>query len=336
MNKYLTTILLLLLFVACTPKQEKACFIILPDTQTYLEQCPEVLETQFDWIIENKKNIDAVIQVGDLTQENYPAEWWIIKQQFERLSKEGIPYTISLGNHDIGSRPRQCSDIYNTIVANKYLPLEEFKAKSYFGKSADDTTIDNHYITVSAGEMDFLIISLAFGASDDALEWANSVASDNPDKRIILNTHAYLYSDSTLLNEGDYWRPQNYGLSKDTLRTVNDGEGIWNKFVSQHPNIIAVFCGHVLNTGVGTLVSEGVHGNKVHQMLANYQRGVTGSKMGGEGYLRIVTFDKKEQTIDVKTYSTLNREYHPSPEHNFVFKLIDSPQSNPHSPESIQ
>ena len=87
--------------------------------------------------------------------------------------------------------------------------------------------------------------------------------------------------------------------------------------------MIAVFCGHVLKSGVGTLVSIGKEGNKVYQMLANYQRGVEGSRLGGEGYLRIVTFNRKTREIDVKTYSTWNKAYHPSEHHNFKFKEVD-------------
>ena len=121
----------------------------------------------------------------------------------------------------------------------------------------------------------------------------------------------------------DWWRPQGYGIGKESGRTVNDGAGIWEKLLLKHRNVIAVFCGHVLKSGVGTLVSIGKEGNKVYQMLANYQRGVEGSRLGGEGYLRIVTFNRKTREIDVKTYSTWNKAYHPSEHHNFKFKEVD-------------
>ena len=61
----------------------------------------------------------------------------------------------------------------------------------------------------------------------------------------------------------------------------------------------------------------------MYQMLANYQRGVEGSRLGGEGYLRIVTFNRKTREIDVKTYSTWNKAYHPSEHHNFKFREVD-------------
>ena len=49
---------------------------------------------------------------------------------------------------------------------------------------------------------------------------------------------------------------------------------------------------------------------------------MTGSKMGGEGYLRIVEFDFDSGRIDVKTYSTWNKAYHPSPAQNFSFENV--------------
>ena len=52
-------------------------------------------------------------------------------------------------------------------------------------------------------------------------------------------------------------------------------------------------------------------------------RGVEGSRLGGEGYLRIVTFNRKTREIDVKTYSTWNKAYHPSEHHNFKFREVD-------------
>ena len=65
-----------------------------------------------------------------------------------------------------------------------------------------------------------------------------------------------MYSDSTRQGPGDNWRPQAYGVGKDMGDSaVNDGEQIWEKLVKKHSNIRFVFSGHVLNTGVGTLVS---------------------------------------------------------------------------------
>lgn len=320
--KYLSTFWLFALLYSCSSSQ-KTVFVILPDTQSYLESCPEVFESQVKWLTDNSDKIDAVIHVGDLTQDNHPVEWMLLSEYFSRIEKAAVPYTFSLGNHDLGSKPGKFSDVHDTSTANKYFPVERFTGKKYWGGSYAKDAIDNHYINLRAGGVDWLIMSLEFGPSDDVLAWADEVISQNRDKAVIINTHAYLYSDSTHLDGDDWWRPQAYGIGKDTTATVNDGGQIWDKLVSKHPNIIAVFCGHILKTGVGTLVSEGEAGNKVYQMLANFQRGVEGSENGGNGYLRIVTFDKKKREIDVKTYSTWENQYHTSAEHNFSFADVD-------------
>src|SRR5690606_29517904 len=108
-------------------------------------------------------------------------------------------------------------------------------------------------------------------------------------------------------------------LGKDSVDQVNNGEEIWEKLVRKHPNILLVVSGHVLNDGVGTLVSEGDYGNNVYQMLANFQGGVDGSVNGGNGFLRILTIDPANHTIDVKTYSPHIDEYKTSAEHMFMF-----------------
>lgn len=320
--KYYLLLATVFFATSCETNQETV-FIILPDTQTYMEAYPEVFESQVEWIIQNRENIDAVIHVGDITQDNNPLEWAMMSNHFSDIEEAGVPYTFSLGNHDLGSEPGKFADVHDTSMANKYFPLSRFNDKSYMGESQDENLIDNHYIQINSGGINWLILSLEFGPSDETLNWANRVIANNADKAVIINTHAYLYSDSTLHDNGDWWLPQSYGIGKDSTRTVNHGGQIWEKLVSKHPNILAVFSGHVLNSGVGTLVSTSKNGNKVYQMLANYQRGVQDSENGGNGYLRIVTIDGKNNRFEVKTFSTWENKYHPSEEHNFVFENVD-------------
>lgn len=319
----ITLFLASIMFISCSATKDVSTFVVLPDTQTYLEQCPEVFDSQIDWLVDNRNKIDAVLQVGDLTQDNSPVEWAYMQKSFNRIDNVGIPYTIAWGNHDIGSKPGKFSDVHNTTLANKYFPFSDYSLKEYWGGSADGKTLDNHFINIKAGGFDWIILSMEFGPTNEALQWADSVIRNNCDKLIILNTHAYLYCDSTLHAGKDWWQPQDYGIGKEPGRTVNNGAEIWEKLLSKHRNVIAVFCGHILKSGVGTLISRGNNGNLVYQMLANFQRGVDGSKMGGEGYLRIVSFNRKTKRIDVKTYSTWNKAYHPSEHHNFTFNNVD-------------
>jgi hypothetical protein len=57
--------------------------------------------------------------------------------------------------------------------------------------------------------------------------------------------------------------------------------------------------------GEGLLTSIGEKGNKVHQILANYQF----EDNGGEGYLRIMTFIPESDKIEVQTYSPDLQKY---------------------------
>ena len=72
-----------------------------------------------------------------------------------------------------------------------------------------------------------------------------------------------------------------------------------------HANIFLVLSGHILYDGLGRLTSTGDHGNVVHQVLTNYQM----KARGGNGWLRIMTFLPKEQTIRVRTYSPFLDEW---------------------------
>ena len=145
----------------------------------------------------------------------------------------------------------------------------------------------------------------------------------NNNLSIIINTHAYLYEDSTWQDEEDWWQPQAYGVGKSTgEEAVNNGKQLWDKLIKKHPNIMMVFSGHVLKSGVGTLVSTGDHNNKVYQMLANYQKGVNNSKNGGDGYLRIIRVDRNKSEISVKTYSPWLNKYKNDSEHEFTFSNV--------------
>lgn len=79
-------------------------FVVLPDTQTYMEKFPEIYMKQMEWIANQGDRFSFVLHVGDVTQNNSENEWEIAKAGFSLLNGK-IPYNISLGNHDMGSGP---------------------------------------------------------------------------------------------------------------------------------------------------------------------------------------------------------------------------------------
>jgi hypothetical protein len=75
--------------------------------------------------------------------------------------------------------------------------------------------------------------------------------------------------------------------------------------------------GHVLNDGLGYLVSKGDNGNNVHQMLVNYQM----LDIGGGAWLRILEFQADGETIEVKDYSPLYEKFNTEPDNQFTINI---------------
>lgn len=304
--------------LSCSTSRHTARLVLLPDTQAYAESFPEVLDSQISYILREKQHIDLVLQQGDLTQNNNHKEWKIVRSAFQKLDHQ-VPYVLALGNHDMGSADGKFADVRNTELYNQYFPYSNHSTLPAFAGSFDPGKTDNSYYKLKKGKYKWLILSLEFGPRDTVLNWANEMIRRHADHTVILNTHSYLYFDSTRQGPGDNWRPQAYGVGKDRGdSSVNDGEQIWNKLVRIHPNVRFVFSGHVLTTGVGNLVSINDHGYPVYQMLANYQPGVKGSVKGGNGWLRIIDLDLKKKTIRVRTYSPFINAYKEEPGHHFM------------------
>ena len=201
-----------------------------------------------------------------------------------------VPYALAVGNHD-GPYTSQS----DTALFNQYFPLSQFQNLPTFGGVFESNRMDNCYHLFSAGGVDWLVFSLEFGPRNEVLVWANQVAANYPNRRVMVVTHTHIYSDNTLhgSSTNHLWMPiKDYGRA-------NDGTDVWEKFLRHHANMGFVFNGHVLNSGTGRLVGVGDYGNQVFQMLANYQMNM----LGGAGYLRIVQFFPDQDKMSVKTYT---------------------------------
>jgi len=307
---------------SCAKKMHQARIVLLPDTQTYAEKYPEVLDAQINWIVSNSASIDFVLQQGDLTQNNSNREWTIIRDAFSKLNGK-VPYVLAAGNHDMGSMDGKFADVRNSGMFNTYFPATLMSKLAGFSEVAEAGKMDNACYVFKTGNVKWLVLTLEFGPRNSILTWASGIIQKHPGHSVIINTHSYMYCDSTRQGPGDNWRPQAYGVGKDTGDSaVNDGEQIWEKLVKKHPNTRFVFSGHILKSGVGTLISVNDAGYPVYQMLANYQEGVIGSVKGGNGWLRIIDMDFKHKKLSVSTYSPYISEYKNDPQHQFIIKNV--------------
>lgn len=310
------------LVMACSQPPKPFTLVLLPDTQVYSHSYPAIFRAQTEWIAHHADSFAFVLHQGDITDFNSEEEWENAAGALSVLDGK-VPYTFVPGNHDLG--PKGNASVRDSELFNRYLPYAKYQKMPHFGGAFEEGKMDNTYHTFTAGGLGWLILSLEFGTRDKVLRWANEVIEAHPNHKVIVNTHDYMYSDETRmsLERGHSWVPQNYGVGKETGdEAVNDGEMVWEKLVSQHPNVLLTFSGHVLHDGTGQLISAGKHGNDVYQMLANFQSGVIDSENGGNGYLRLVTIDTHKKTISVKTYSPYVDNYKTEPNQQFVFNDV--------------
>ncbi|MEN3324976.1 metallophosphoesterase [Mariniflexile soesokkakense] len=321
--KVFSCFLILTIIIQFSCKAQDAFeFVVLPDTQTYVEEFPEVYMKQMEWVCSQNNRFSFVLHVGDITQNNSVEEWHIAKKGFSLLDGK-IPYCLALGNHDMGSGAGKFADTRNTSLANTFFPINEYVANSKTIATFPKNSIDNSCAEYHLIDEKWLVFSLEFGPRNKTIQWANALIKKHPNHKIIINTHAYLYNDSSLHDGDDWYLPQKYGVGAATGDdAVNDGGQLWEKLIKTNKNILMVFSGHILGSGVGKLVSKNDYGTEVFQMLANYQKNVKGVEKGDSGYLRIIKVDKKEKTISVKTYSPWLDTYKTEPEHEFVFNNV--------------
>lgn len=283
---------------------------LLPDTQYYTGELYGgkmlMYSRQIEWIVDKKDelNIAFVLHEGDCTDGNTLPEWQRFKNATSLLDGV-VPYALAVGNHDGLGTPASQTELFN-----QFFPLADYTPRPSFGGVCESNRLDNCFHYFTAGGVDWLVLSLEFGPRDEVLAWANQVVTNHPDRRVIVVTHTHIYEDSTLHGSlpTHNHTPTSYGR-------VNNGTDVWEKFLRHHANVSFVFNGHVLGTGVGRLVGIGDHGNKVYQMLANYQSYAN----GGSGYLRTVEFNPLADKFTVKSYSPYLKRSLTAPPQQFEY-----------------
>jgi calcineurin-like phosphoesterase family protein len=270
----------------------------LPDTQYLTQNNPHNLKVMFDYLVEQgkQKKIEYVIGLGDMTNSNTQEQWDTIIRQTDRLNGY-IPYSLVPGNHDVLLNNKL--ELFNQSYAKKTGHYYQHVAAN--GGFFKNDSVRNTYLTFKVGEIDYLIINLDFGATDDILEWAGSVLKEHPEHRAIITTHGYLNADGTTLDITDYADPTAYD------KKFNSGEVMWEKLISKHENIDMIVCGHMHHDSIVCTPRTGDAGNTVYQILMDPQS--TCKKLGGLGAVGLMYFTADGSRARVEYYSTVFDRY---------------------------
>lgn len=262
---------------------------VIPDTQNLTSNYYEKLTAMTNWIKDQSGalNIGLAVQVGDLVNGNGNQwEWDRIKAGMSILDGF-VPYVFVPGNHDTNTR--------DTTMFNKNFPSAKYTAAESFGGAYEEGKMDNTYSYFLLGDVEYMTLAMEPAPRAEVIAWANEVAEENQDKKIIVVTHIYLNHDGNRTNSESQDQP-NY------LNDAFTGDEIWDEFASRHENIVMVLSGHVGYPDLAVREDTGVHGNKVQQVLCDAQ--FFDSEMGGLGMVMLMTFHEGSDEVDINWYST--------------------------------
>jgi hypothetical protein len=256
--------------------------IALPDAQNYTTTTGTLAKfaSQTAWCVNERvtRNIVFAAMEGDITNDNQDAQWQRAVTAMNTLESPspGIPYAISLGNHDqLGG----ATTLYNT-----YFGVSRFDGRTYYGGHYGSDN-NNSYQLFSASGMDFITIHL--GSGDQVppaavLSWADGLLKSNASRRAIVVSHS-------IINAGN---PGTFSSA---------GQAIFDT-LKDNSNLFLMLCGHV--PGEGRRTDTGTNGNTIHTILSDYQ-----SDNEGNGWLRILTFSPANNRITVQSYSPYLSQY---------------------------
>ncbi len=310
--------------------------VIVPDTQAYVKNLRNhgAGDMMFAWIAENveKLKIQQVIHLGDLVDDNInmatseknnqtsPKQWQCVSDYFARLDNI-VPYIITTGNHDIGDG-RYWSAEDRDSELEKYFPISrnrkwENTLWEVGLNGMNKRTLENAaYRFTSPNGQKILIVAVGFAPSKAQMDWVRQVFDDpsNKDYFGILVTHSY--SDSIL--SGRTRIPiEHYPVCKDGGMS---GEAIFYNYVRKIPNIRIVLSGHISAADdwrgcVNYTKSKNWAGKTVHEILFDPQAlGGGWHGNGGDGWIRLMEFNKDMTKIKVRTFSPFFA-YSPSTRH---------------------
>ena len=281
--------------VAPPPSDYAYSFAVVGDTQRLAWKQKEALKNLYSWIADNveAKKIQYVLGLGDITENNTDDEWTAAKDAISLIDGK-VPYSLIWGAYHDSAE----------------------KFNEYFGTSATDINytqhvdgymtendISNTYHEFTVGTQPYLILCLETGAQDHILEWAADVIEAHPSHRVIITTHAYLQADGTFLEAGESSCATSYDKNN------NNGDELWEKLFSKHPNIYMVLCGHMSTDEVMIRKSIGDYGNEVTEILIDPQSMDASST---SAMVAMFYFSNDGSDVHVEYYSTAKNQWKPN------------------------
>ena len=240
---------------------------------------------------------------GQIGNGQVTKEWELASQAMQVLEAARCPYSICAGNHDVGAIDSdmqwgpdwgvgvtgfanndgyQDGGSHRVGLFEPYLqvfPPERAKRQATFGGRHSSGFHEYHVFEAEGNR--FLVLSMSWRASDDAIGWANQVIRSNKTTPVILVNH------------------QLVGIGSDgkTAADTAYSNYMWDKLIKDNDQIFMAVSGHY--HGSCTSTKKNSRGNDVHLMVVDYQM----AYMGGNGLMRMFEFDLTNRKIIASSFS---------------------------------
>lgn len=317
---------------------------VLPDTQNYAKYAKNQgnFVRMIRWLADHLAawNIRAVLHEGDLVEQNAIADgggqgggdqnseqqWESARRALEILDGK-VPVIFATGNHDYGIRRAEDRRTrFPDYFGLTHNPLTcdgrggGIRIEGPPNADGRETLENGAYEIAGPDGRSLLVLSLEWGPRRAVVDWAREFLRRPAYARhtALLLVHDFLNDD----NRRSGWdgrkkvsgNPHTYGTGAGG--DTHDGEDLWQSLVKDAPQIHLVLNGHVMGRHVGYRVDPAAAGHDVHQMLFNAQALGGGSfekGNGGDGWLRLLTFEPDGRTLAVRTFSPLKLDAGESP-----------------------
>lgn len=326
---------------------------VVPDTQNYSDiklaqpRGEETFAQQMQYLADKReeKKLVFVTFVGDIVQHgdghfrqqieagdppryrtwDTRAEWDIANRAVSILTRAGISFGMSPGNHDYDNyswwagengpgagRPLSGGRVWDLYFGPH---SRHFAGKPWYGGSFNHGL--NSYQFFEGGGQRFLHLSLEMLPTPAVLAWTQGVIDTNPGLPTIITTHEWLHPALARKTE----RANGYAAYFEGTDHL-PADAVWDRFIAKNKQIFMILSGHLwtpttggMSQGENLRIDRNEAGYPVYQILQDYQGntigpdGSPGSANGGAGWMRFMEFDTEARKIRFTTFSPLLGRY---------------------------
>ncbi len=271
---------------------------ILGDLQTHSAfRYSTYLAIQVNWLKwqhGHTGNIKALLQTGDLSEQNLYSEWDFCRNHFSVLKGE-IPVICCTGNHDYNWGNNQVIYSRNSTQFNDF--MAESLPESIIVDRYEQGRVDNLVVKLDIHNKPLYIMALEFAPRPEIKEWADSIITATPERKYILMTHEFIWHWQRV-SDGD-----SYALRQFPDRSGSTPEELWRTLVYPHDNVLAVLCGH--NGYAEEIFSTNQAGREVPQIMFNLQY----QQYDNIAHIMLWEFVNGSDKVNVRVYNPITEEF---------------------------